>query len=214
MVATNAKVESAQPIILPGAGPAAIRDRFLNVRNSGRPLWAAFSFRAPPCPANVSGVSSLLSQTPTLGPPRKGGLFVSGIALPGARLGNIIMTSGSGDQRRHRRVPKAAREGDRCPDWGGRTGGWCFSSSLQPSSSYPWATLSTSRAAEGRSRPCRRPTQRRRDSACGHDLAGPARAGPWWPILPRKADDELHPEAAGAAPRRGTLAQAGPAPHA
>src|SRR3954451_13714866 len=50
--------------------------------------------------------------------------------------------------------------------------------------------------------------------ARGRDLAGPARAGPCWPILPREADDEFRPEAVGATARRGAVAEAGPTPDA
>src|SRR3954452_16164131 len=50
--------------------------------------------------------------------------------------------------------------------------------------------------------------------ARGRDLAGLARAGPCWPILPREVDDVVHPEAAGAAARRGAVAEAGAAPDA
>src|SRR3954469_8102706 len=45
-------------------------------------------------------------------------------------------------------------------------------------------------------------------------LAGLAQAGPCWPFPTRKADDVVHPEAAGAAARRGAVAEAGPAPDA
>src|SRR3954452_24714549 len=45
-------------------------------------------------------------------------------------------------------------------------------------------------------------------------LAGPVRAGSCWPFLPRDADDELRTEAAGAAARRGAVAEADAAPDA
>ena len=49
-------------LTLPGAGPAAIRGGHDVTSNSGRPSWAAFSFRAPPCRAPVQAHSGPASE--------------------------------------------------------------------------------------------------------------------------------------------------------
>src|SRR4051794_20751780 len=79
--------------------------------------------------------------------------------------------------------------------------------------SPPWITPSRDPAGTS-APPAPRGLAAGADGLGARALAGPARAGPCWPLLPREAGDEFRPEAAGAAARRGAVAEAGAAPDA